>query len=373
MANEDGRPSLTRLGAIAEQVAELNARGVEVIFVSSGAVGMGKRLLRKQQRMLMSFKDMNIEASNGNSGMSQPSSFEGSGRSKSFLSLLDLNARPHTLAEKKKFYDSACAAAGQFEMMNLYSSMFDQCDVSASQILVTQADFVDERRLENLKYSIERLLHHGIVPIINENDAVSANLGYTADDVFSDNDSLAGLCARSFDAEVLVLLTDVDGVYDHPPSNPDAKMLKFFFPESSEVSIGKKSTQGPFFSFACLSASYTVVPWYSLRCRIRRLIDVIVDIFLSAGRGGMASKIDSATSAVSPGSACRACVVASGVDLNSIRAILGPDNNFGVKGTLFVTPGSDLESQAMQDIKDEEVSSRPRVSLCPNANALSDN
>lgn len=244
VANEDGRPSLTRLGAIAEQIAELNARGVEVIFVSSGAVGMGKRLLRKQQRMLMSFKDMNIEASSGVSSMSHSSLFEATGRSDSFLSLLDLNARPHTLAEKKKFYDSACAAAGQFEMMNLYSSMFNQCDVSASQILVTQADFVDERRRENLKYSVERLLHHGIVPIINENDAVSANLGYTADDVFSDNDSLAGLCARTFGAEVLVLLTDVEGVYDQPPSNPDAKMLKFFFPESSQVAIGEKSSQG---------------------------------------------------------------------------------------------------------------------------------
>ena len=258
VANEDGRPSLTRLGAIAEQIAELNSRGVEVIFVSSGAVGMGKRLLRKQQRMLMSFKDMSIEANTGNSG--HPSAFEGNGRSKSFLSLLDLNARPHTLAEKKKFYDSACAAAGQFEMMNLYSSMFDQCDVSASQILVTQADFVDERRLENLKYSIERLLHHGIVPIINENDAVSANLGYTADDVFSDNDSLAGLCARSFDAEVLVLLTDVEGVYNQPPSNPNAKMLKFFFPESSEVAIGQKSAQGSCFSIIYMFDCYEVVP-----------------------------------------------------------------------------------------------------------------
>lgn len=70
----------------------------------------------------------------------------------------------------------------------------------------------------------------------------------------------------------------------------------------------------------------------------------------------MASKIESATAAVAVGSSCRACVVASGGDLNSIRAILGPRNNFGVKGTLFVTPGSDLEAQAIQDIKEQEVS-----------------
>jgi delta-1-pyrroline-5-carboxylate synthetase len=240
VANENGRPSLTRLGAIAEQISELNSRGVEVIFVSSGAVGMGKRLLRKQGRMLMSFKDMN-NGDNAGVGDSLQSRVE---RNQSFVTLLDVNARPHTLAQKKKFYDSACAAAGQFEMMNLYCSLFNQCEVAASQILVTQGDFVDETRLNNLKYSIERLLSLGIVPIINENDAVSANLGYTADDVFSDNDSLAALCARSFGAEALLLLTDVEGVYDQPPSVRGAKKLDLYVPEKSEVAIGAKSAQG---------------------------------------------------------------------------------------------------------------------------------
>ena len=101
-----------------EQISELNARGVEVIFVSSGAVGMGKRLLRKQRRMMMSFKDM---SNHDSQEINSPQSMEKVESSKSFVSLLDLNARPHTMAEKKKFYDSACAAAGQFEMMNLYS------------------------------------------------------------------------------------------------------------------------------------------------------------------------------------------------------------------------------------------------------------
>ena len=70
----------------------------------------------------------------------------------------------------------------------------------------------------------------------------------------------------------------------------------------------------------------------------------------------MASKIEAATSAVRVGAKCRACVVASGADLNSIRAILGPTQKYGTKGTLFVTPSSDLEAQAIQDEKDQEVS-----------------
>ncbi|KAG7356080.1 gamma-glutamyl phosphate reductase [Nitzschia inconspicua] len=317
VANENGRPSLTRLGAIAEQIAELNSSGVEVIFVSSGAVGMGKRLLRKQGRMLMSFRDMNNGdhvASTDDVDNAAIHNSKNVQRNTSFATLLDVNAPPHTLAQKKKFYDSACAAAGQFEMMNLYSSLFNQCDVAASQILVTQSDFADPTRLNNLKYSIERLLSLGIVPIINENDAVSANLGYTADDVFSDNDSLAALCARSFDAEVLLLLTDVEGVYDQPPTQPGAKKLDLYLQATSEVAIGAKSAQG---------------------------------------RGGMASKIDAATSAVAPGSKCTACVVASGADLNAIRAVLGPVNKYGSKGTLFCTPKSPLELQAMKDLEAE--------------------
>ena len=264
VTNGDGRPSLTRLGAIAEQISELVHSGTEVIFVSSGAVGMGKRLLRKQRRMKMSFSELQSsgdskERSNSfdqdfhlNGGTNEDKKGVNSSRgligSTSFGCLLEASAsrlpKSTSAIEKKKQYDSACAAAGQFEMMNFYSSLFGQCEIAASQILVTQADFQDEFRLKNLSYAIERLLSLGIVPIINENDAVSANTGYTADDVFSDNDSLAAICARNFNAEVLLLLTDVDGVYDRPPSEKDAQMLKFYHHQNSNVQIGEKSSQG---------------------------------------------------------------------------------------------------------------------------------
>jgi delta-1-pyrroline-5-carboxylate synthetase len=328
VANEDGRPSLTRLGAIVEQIGELSNAGVQVIFVSSGAVGMGKRLLRKQTKMTMSLKDIQV-SNEGRGRMGESNSARGdivpkaASRNSSFVSLLNVEERPHTWAQKNKHYDSACAAAGQFEMMNLYSSLFAQCEISASQLLVTQSDFADPARLNNLHYAIERLLDLGIVPIINENDAVSGNLGYTTDDVFSDNDSLAALCSRSFDAEVLLLLTDVDGVYDRPPTDPNAKMLSMYMPNSSEVAIGAKSAQG---------------------------------------RGGMGSKIEAASAAVRPGAICSACVVASGSDLNSIRAILGSDPKYGTRGTLFCTPGSDLEKQAIQDSTSQDAESSASVS-----------
>ena len=174
VANDNGSPSLTRLGAIAEQITELRNEGVDVIFVSSGSVGMGKRLLRKQRKMLMSFKDMQLHENSSGGFMTVDAGAASAGgahgidlmdmrssptrNATSFVNLLDNLERPHTGARNKKTYDSACAAAGQFEMMNLYSNLFAQCDVAASQILVTQADFADPQRRNNLRYAIERLL-----------------------------------------------------------------------------------------------------------------------------------------------------------------------------------------------------------------------
>jgi glutamate 5-kinase len=261
----------------------------------------------------MSFKDINNDI--GNQKFNEYGSPPDFHSSQSFLSLVQLDQRPHTSVEKKKHYDSACAAAGQFEMMSMYQSLFKQCDIIASQILVTQGDFTDQKRATNLTYAVDRLLSLGIVPIINENDAVSNNEGYTPNDVFSDNDSLAALCARKFGADVLLLLTDVAGVYDLPPSDPNAKLISFY-QETSEVAIGEKSTHG---------------------------------------RGGMAAKIGAASSAVKPGSRCSACVVAAGSDLDSIRAVLGRNPEYKSRGTLFVTPGSNLEKQAIIDVMSTEV------------------
>ena len=176
----------------------------------------------------------------------------------------------------------------------------------------------------------------GIIPIINENDAVSAfsTTSPTVDTAFTDNDSLAALCARSFGCDVCILLTDVDGVFDRPPNEQGARLLPFYSQEQSPVGIGEKS---------------------------------------KLGRGGMASKIEAAQFAVSPGSKCRACVVVNGNDLSAIRSLVSTEYEFGKKkegkeeqqpkGTLFVTPGSELEAQALEDVRhiqatDEEAVSR---------------
>jgi len=330
VANSNGQPSLTRLGAIVEQISELVQNGTEVIFVSSGAVGMGKKLLRKQGRLNLSVNELHKAQEKVDDMQSFGARMDDhlanslslnlkSSPSLSDLLTIDDEEEKVASRESKKQYDSACAAAGQFELMNLYSSLFGQCDITASQILVTQADFQDEFRLKNLKYAVERLLSLGIIPIVNENDAVSANSGYTNSDIFSDNDSLASICARNFGAEVLVILTDVNGVYDKPPSAKNANLIKFYPNDSAGIEIGDKSAQG---------------------------------------RGGMGAKIDAAIEAVQPyaGSKCTACVVVSGHDLDSIRSVLGHSKE-GIsdsqKGTLFVTPGTGLYNEAMREMEEE--------------------
>jgi delta-1-pyrroline-5-carboxylate synthetase len=307
VANADGSPSLTRLGSIVEEISELHKAGVEVIFVSSGAVGMGRNLLKKQARLNMSFMDLHHSSQTPSTSNTLGS---GLNPSASIEDLLEINDHMETSAAK------SYAAAGQFELMNLYQSLFSPKNVTASQILLTQADFQNEEHMKNLSFAIERLLKVGIIPIINENDAVSVsgNCGDTSSPVFSDNDSLAALCARHFRAEALLLLTDVQGVCTLPPDNPKSKLISFYH-SNSTAAIGDKSSQG---------------------------------------RGGMSAKIDSAEMAVSPGSSCTACIVACGHDLDVVRSIFGrtfaPEISNPPKGTLFATPGSDLEKQATDEL-----------------------
>lgn len=321
LTNENGQVSLSRIGAITEQISELVKSNIEVIFVSSGATGMGRRVLRKEGRKNLSLNELSIDEGSNRSidqSLAMGGGLRGSllnrssdtsfAPSQSFANLLDASYHKE---QKKKHYDSACAAAGQFELMNLYSSLFTQMEITPSQILLTQHDFQDKDRLTNLSYTIERLLSLGIVPIINENDAVSGNKGYTAENVFSDNDSLAALCARSFNAEVLVMLTDVPGVYDRPPKEAGSKLIQFFMEDVDKVQIGEKSTHG---------------------------------------RGGMGAKIDAALGAVKPGSKCNACIVVGGHDLDAIRSTVGTMVCPKPKGTLFVTPGTQLYDLAAKEV-----------------------
>lgn len=165
IATKSGRPDHRALGRLVSQLSSLRKMGHEVVFVSSGAVAAG------------------VES-------------------------LGLKSRPTDTNDIQM-----CAAVGQARFICEYERLFEQHSLKIGQILLTHADFEERRRSQNVKKSIEHLVKAGIVPVINENDVVADDelKGLT----FGDNDWLSFLIARLVKADLLVLLTTVDGLLDN--------------------------------------------------------------------------------------------------------------------------------------------------------------
>src|SRR5258707_4227346 len=138
----------------------------------------------------------------------------------------------------------ACAAVGQSMLMHEYEKLFQPHGVQLAQVLLTEGDFVDRNRYSNLRQTMEALLKLGVLPIVNENDTVStAELDYlnirAVERIFSDNDRLAALVMSHIEADVLVLLTDVDGLMLLGPTG--TKDAAAVIPLVEEISPGLKS------------------------------------------------------------------------------------------------------------------------------------
>ncbi|KAG2618853.1 delta-1-pyrroline-5-carboxylate synthase 1 [Panicum virgatum] len=210
VTRHDGRLALGRLGALCEQVKELNTLEYEVIIVTSGAVGVGRQRLKYRKLVNSSFADLQ---------------------------------KPQMELDGK-----ACAAVGQTGLMALYDMLFNQLDVSSSQLLVTDSDFENPNFRERLRETVESLLDLKVVPVFNENDAISTRKAPYEDSsgIFWDNDSLAGLLAIELKADLLVLLSDVDGLYSGPPSEPQSKIIHTYIKEKhhNEITFGDKSRVG---------------------------------------------------------------------------------------------------------------------------------
>jgi glutamate 5-kinase len=180
--------ALPRLKGLVASIARLRQSGREVVLVSSGAVGMGMRVL-------------------------------------------GLKERPRSLGLRQ-----ACAAVGQGHLMSAYTGAFAALGVTAAQVLLTQEDLGDRDRALCVRTTLMRLLELGAVPVLNENDSVSVRElvehqrreGATPEaPVFGDNDGLSAQVAVSLDADLLILLTNVDGVFTASPSvDPNATRIR---------------------------------------------------------------------------------------------------------------------------------------------------
>lgn len=201
LRNENGDVALSRIYSYIESIAKLVKSGKEVVLVTSGAVGLGKKKL----------------------GLSNT---EG-------------------IALKQ-----ACAAIGQGKLMSLYEDGFDAYDIVAGQILLTEDDFSQRKRYLSLRTTLNRLLEMHAVPIINQNDTVTViDLDDTLEQIqmcFTDNDKLSALVASELDADLLLILSDVDGLYNaNPKDNPDAKIIKKVKGVSKEIlALGTDASEG---------------------------------------------------------------------------------------------------------------------------------
>ncbi|CAK9805955.1 Delta-1-pyrroline-5-carboxylate synthase [Anthophora quadrimaculata] len=216
--------ALGRLASIVEQVAECQNGGRECIMVTSGAVAFGKQKLA--QELLMSLSMRETLSPGGH-----------------------MRKRSGTPLEPR-----AAAAVGQSGLMSLYDAMFAQYGVKLAQVLVTKPDFYNEETRKNLFSTLSELLSLNIVPIINTNDAVSppphvdeevAGSGGRRGISIKDNDSLAAMLAAEIQADLLILMSDVDGIYNLPPWQDGAKMLHTFSSDLRDtIKFGQKSKVG---------------------------------------------------------------------------------------------------------------------------------
>ncbi|CAL8300214.1 unnamed protein product [Merluccius merluccius] len=219
---DEGGLALGRLASIVEQVAMLQNQGREMMIVTSGAVAFGKQRLRHEILLSQSVRQALHSGQNQLKEMAIPV----------------LEAR-------------ACAAAGQSGLMALYEAMFTQYSTCTAQILVTNLDFHDEQKRRNLSSTLHELLRMNIVPIINTNDAVVPppvpNSDLQGVNVISikDNDSLAARLSVEMKADLLIALSDVEGLYDRPPGMDNAKLIDIFYPgDQQSITYGSKSRVG---------------------------------------------------------------------------------------------------------------------------------
>lgn len=198
---ETGDLDYTKLDVLVRELCDLRNQGKDVILVSSGAIAAGKKAIGKHA----------VISDSKNMGFKQ-----------------------------------ACAAIGQARLMMIYQKLFSEYNQMAAQILMTKNTLTNEVNRTNAYNTFTELLNLGVIPIVNENDTVSTyEILFDEDDaLIGDNDTLSAIVAHLVKADLLILLSDIDGLYtDDPRKNPDAKFIECVEELTDEyMQMGKAST-----------------------------------------------------------------------------------------------------------------------------------
>lgn len=243
---ETGRLDLRKMEILARELADLRNQGKDVVLVSSGAIAVG-------------------------------------------TAALGMKERPADLRRKQ-----ACASVGQARLMLVYQKLFSEYNQVAGQILMTKNTMVNNANRKNAQNTFNELLSLGVIPIVNENDSIST-FEMQSLEKFGDNDTLSAVVAALIDADLLILLSDIDGLYtDDPNKNPDAKFIDTVEQVDEKLLHMGKSSSGS-----------------------------------NVGTGGMATKLTAARIATAAGADM---VIANGADFHNVHRIIEGDS----LGTLFV-------------------------------------
>lgn len=243
---ETGDMNFAKIERLVRVISDLRGQGKEVVLVSSGAIAAGRHALGNRKR-------------------------------------------PDTLAEKQAF-----AAVGQARLMMIYQKIFAEYNQTAAQVLLTKHTMINDASRYNAQNTFEELLNLGTIPIVNENDTVStAEIPYV--DTFGDNDQLSAVVSALIGADLLILLSDIDGLYsDDPRSNPEARFISIVHEIDEKLLAMGKSTSSS-----------------------------------DVGTGGMSSKLQAARIATDSGTDM---VIANGEEVAVIQEIMDGED----KGTLFM-------------------------------------
>ena len=197
LTRKDGMLDVTQMSALVDQIADLHKRGYEIIVVSSGAVAAGRAQLKNTSKL-------------------------------------------DTVSARQLY-----SAVGQAKLINRYYDLFNQ--ITCGQVLTTKEDFATRRHYLNQRNCMETMIENGVIPIVNENDTISVN-----ELMFTDNDELSGLVAAMTDSRKLIILSNIDGIYNGNPSNPESKVITRIdvrkdniedFIQSSKSSVGRGGMQ----------------------------------------------------------------------------------------------------------------------------------
>ena len=193
LTRTDGRLDIARMAALVDQIADLHKRGIEALLISSGAVASGR------------------------------------------------GALPHLKNDDSVTGRQLFAAVGQAKLIEHYYNFFQEYDISVGQILTTKENFVNQTLMTNQKRCMNAMLKNRIVPIINENDTVSIK-----ELMFTDNDELSGLVAEMMKAQLLIILSNVDGVFTGNPDEPESELIRIVEAEDdySQCVSASKSKYG---------------------------------------------------------------------------------------------------------------------------------